>query len=152
MQLQFKCYSYCNYILEQEEVVAFTAGHDTRRSYSPGEQIEYSIILTNVGGGYIPGQSEFVCPITGTYVFSITSTAFGSSGNAIMELWMDDERVVVAYAANSQDPTGNALVTLQCSSGSKVFVRCTELFSCLPYGPERGISDTFAGFLLASED
>ena len=137
--------------LEQEEVVAFTAANEARQSYSPGEQIQYSTVITNVGGGYVPGQSEFICPISGTYVFSITSTAHRDD-MAMLELWMDAARVVITFSTSSLDAQANALVTLQCSSGSKVFVRCHQSFPCVPYGAQYGISDTFSGYLLSSDD
>ena len=47
------------------DLVAFTVSDDSEVVYSTNERIRYSTVVTNLGGGYLMGQHEFVCPQSG---------------------------------------------------------------------------------------
>ena len=46
-------------------VVAFLVSDSAQTTYSAGERIRYSKVVTNEGAGFMPGQNEFLCPVTG---------------------------------------------------------------------------------------
>ena len=51
--------------------MAFTVSHDTEDVIQANETIRYNTVLTNVGGGYMTEQDEFVCPFSGNVLHSI---------------------------------------------------------------------------------
>ena len=53
-----------------DQFVGFTATA-TSDTEVPG-RIEFNHVITNVGDGYDPDSSEFVCPRSGVYMFSVT--------------------------------------------------------------------------------
>ena len=54
-----------------ENFAAFTAFTDTRVTVGPGEKVPFQKVISNVGGSYYPGEGQFVCPYSGTYMFSL---------------------------------------------------------------------------------
>ena len=48
-----------------QEVVAFTVVDKEDTTFQTDERIRYNIIQTNVGGGYMAQQHEFICPVSG---------------------------------------------------------------------------------------
>ena len=48
-----------------EDAVAFTVWHEEGTLYAVNERITYNHVMTNVGGGYMAGQHEFICPHSG---------------------------------------------------------------------------------------
>ena len=140
------------HILEADSVYAFTAGHEEAKTYSPGERIGFGTIITNEGGGFLPSQNEFLCPQKGLYMFSLASVRYGESNNGIVEIWMDETLLVTTFAATSNNAATSNAVFIQCDSGSRVYVQCSQIeHSCSMYGNNNGYVNTvtFSGMLVA---
>ena len=56
-------------------VDAFTVASTSNRNYGPRERFVFDFVLTNHGGGWRPEENEFLCPVSGTYMFSCTSVS-----------------------------------------------------------------------------
>ena len=127
--------------------------HGPSKTYAPETRIEFPTILTNAGGGYNAGTNEFVCPTSGLYYFALTTTGFDSN-NAIMEIWMDGERLVTSLNVNSNIPTGSNSVAINCGSGGKVYIQGGTMYNVIPYGTNNnwGNTVTFSGFLISGDD
>ena len=133
--------------------MAFTVAHGDSKTYSPGERIEFGTVITNEGGGFLPGQNEFLCPWKGLYMFSLSSAGYGTGGSAITELWMDENLLVTSLAVGSTNSATSNTVFAQCDSGSRVYVQCTSQASCAIFGNQNGYDNTvtFSGMLLAED-
>ena len=139
--------------LEADSVVAFTVAHEELKVYSPGERIEFGTVITNEGGGFLPGQNEFLCPRKGLYMFILSSVRFEGSDYGIAEIRMDEALLVTSFAAGSPNGATSNTVFIQCDSGSRVFVQCGQI-ACSMYGNSNGYVNTvtFSGMLVAEDE
>ena len=55
-----------------DPIVAFTAAATSDQEVEIGERYVFDNVLTNVGGGYDSDSSEFICPLDGYYMFTIS--------------------------------------------------------------------------------
>ena len=129
-------------------LVAFTVVDQETRSYSSGARIEFPIIITNEGAGFIPGQHEFVCPVSGMYQFAY-STLSNWEQNSIAGIWIEDTLLVSSHASGPGNGEASNIVLVHCNSGNKVYVQCGNS-ACYPYGDYRNMH-TFAGFLVSAD-
>ena len=60
------------YFLE-DDVVVFSVMESASTYFVAYERFRYSQIETNVGGGYKPEDHEFVCPIAGYFIISVSN-------------------------------------------------------------------------------
>ena len=111
----------------EDTVIAFTVTHGDSQTYVQNSKIEWTgDVITNAGGGYIPDQNEFQCPVSGLYQFTL-STSGTNGGNTITEIWMSDHEtehfLVTTHATGlSWGATSNSVI-VYCTSGNRVFVR-----------------------------
>ena len=145
---------YVLYVSEEDSVIAFTVAHAETKTYLRDERLEFPVVITNEGGGYSPSQNEFLCPVTGLYLFTVTVTRNRESNNAIVDIVMDDELLVTVFAASSSNAGTSAMVFIRCQSGQRVYAQCTGLQSCTIRSETDGWerSTTFSGLLIASDD
>ena len=136
-----------------DPVVAFTVAHGEVKVYNTEERIEFETVITNEGGGFLPGQNEFLCPINGMYLFSHSSAAWANSFS-ITEIWMDDIRLVTSFAVNDVTPAASNSVLVHCTSGGKVYIQCDTLHACTPWGTDGNFHNTvtFSGYLVAGDE
>ena len=87
--------------------------------------LQYSNVITNVGGAYNPADSTFTAPIEGYYVFSWSTSAFGRH-YTLSSIMKNGARIVnhSAYAnaiANQGDSTSET-VALHLVQGDRVWI------------------------------
>ena len=59
--------------------MAFSVSLTSELTIGAESKIEWDFVRTNIGGGYNPTTSEFVCPSDGTYFFNVdVATAYTS--------------------------------------------------------------------------
>ena len=136
----------------QDDVIAFTVSHGETKGYSPGERFEFETIITNEGGGFLPGQNEFLCPTRGLYMFTLSTCGYAGT-NAIAEVWMDDSIIFTALDSSDKFGATSNLAYVHCQAGSRVFVVCSQQ-ACIPYGTADGYVNTvtFSGMLVSGND
>ena len=130
--------------------MGFSVLLDSGRITVPGNtKVEWPVVRTNVGGGFDPATSDFICPVDGTYMFNVdTLVHWDDVFRAGLEI-LHDGSLVVASIAQSNDVYGAAssTVVLQCNSGQRVWVRCETCCACEMMG---GPYTSFTGFLLGN--
>ena len=129
-------------------MVAFTVVGQETRTYSAGARIEFTTVITNEGAGFIPGQHEFVCPVSGMYLFTY-STLSNWDQNSISAIWIEDTLLVTSHASGPGNGEASNIVLVHCNSGNKVYVQCGD-GACYPAGDGRNYH-TFAGFLVSAD-
>ena len=140
---------YCNCLSGERPAYAFTAAMGEApgytRSYSHGDQVEFPVVLTNIGGAYNPTTGDFMCPISGTYMFAV-SLMSGHQALGAASITVDDERKVSARPDGRDAAHGhssNMLVTA-CTQGQRVWV---QAFGWRLYDDSRN-HGTFSGMLI----
>ena len=73
--------------------VAFTSAATESTSYAAGETVRFPDVISNIGGGFIPGTNEFICPQSGVYFFSTSLYCHGSDMYTA-GIWLDDAQVL----------------------------------------------------------
>ena len=58
-------------ISEADPIIAFTVSASTDQNVQSGGKFAFDTVFTNIGGGFKP-STDFVCPVTGHYLFSFT--------------------------------------------------------------------------------
>ena len=79
-------------------MVAFTVSAQEHKTYSPGARIEFTTVITNEGAGYIPGQHEFVCPVTGMYLFTYTTLSSWEE-TSVSGIWIENTLLVTSHGS-----------------------------------------------------
>ena len=132
-------------------LVAFTVSHQEPRTYSPGERVAFTTVITNEGAGFKPGQDEFVCPVSGMYLFTY-STLTTWNTNSVSNIWLEDTLLVTSLANGGGPSHGEAsnTVLVHCNSGNKVYVQCDNEYVSYAEGDYRNYH-TFAGFLVSAD-
>ena len=97
----------------------------------------------------MPGQHEFVCPVSGMYQFTY-STLSVSDQLSISAIWIEDTLLVTSYASGPAHGHASNTVLVHCNSGNKVYVQCGNGHACDPSGSTTNYH-TFAGFLVPAD-
>ena len=105
-------------------------------------------VWTNVGGGYQTGTNDFVCPVSGHYMFYIT---FETQGKAFVtaRVTLEGEDNPIMYGDSMGIGFANAgqLYMMHCSSGQRVYV-----VSLGTSNVREGHRCTFSGMLISGDD
>ena len=59
--------------------MAFTAAATESADYVAGETVHFPVVIANIGGGFLPGADDFICPLSGVYFFSTSLYCSGSA-------------------------------------------------------------------------
>ena len=108
---------------------AFTAYFDFRNSnyHVPNNTVLiYDKIVSNIGNGYNSKIGAFICPVDGVYMFSLTVTAGGTSGDvAEVHMYINHRLLNGAWARNrneiSEYNSFTAVVNVECLAGDRVW-------------------------------
>ena len=110
----------------------------------PG-RIDYDLVITNSGDAYDLDQHEFVCPVSGYYLFSVTANSWVpfAANIAIMKAFSP----LVSTVAQSSEMVASAsnIVVVDCQQGEAVYVACMSGTPCTYLGNSY---TTFSGVLL----
>ena len=129
-----------------ETVAAFSATSADDQTLSQGEVLQFDVTLGNLGGYYQADNGVFICPYSGTYVFSV-SVLTTRGDFAAGALYIDGALHVIAWADDAESTHSHAsnMVVAPCTAGGQVYVEAVD------YGTSsfRQYHYTiFAGFLL----
>ena len=75
--MDFSEFSHTSYIIFSEESIAFTASATNNQNVGDEGKFTFDNVWTNVGGGYQIATSDFVCPVTGYYLFAFSMETQG---------------------------------------------------------------------------
>ena len=119
---------------------AFSVSLDSDSISEPGKVITYDVVTTNVEEGYKTTTGSFVCPVSGFYLFTVTSSA-------PVDLYMNGD-VVSSFIHGSPYAAGvTSIGALRCNEDSRVWVENVATSSC--DGSQGG--NTFMGTLLVAD-
>ena len=90
-------FSFCLF-LGHEGFLGFTVANEVSSTFGPGVRITYNRIITNSGGDFNIGTNEYICPVSGYYMFTVSSYA----------KWEQSGEIVLIHNDGS---TAQALVT-----------------------------------------
>ena len=127
---------------------AFTAAgnYEETKSYSAGTTIEFTEVVSNIGGAYQHTTSEFVCPVQGVYAF-VVSLIGAENSPSRATITVDDTMTTTTYAVGPTGHHGHStnIVIIECAPGERVRVQArTDLVTyCSDY-----FYTTFSGWLI----
>ena len=132
------------------EVHGFSAetGGSGSLSCNEGDRINFPNVITNVGGGYIPGTSEFIRPVSGVYMFTaVVTSARDEYGR--FEIILDGTKKATVWSDGRVNGYGQAsnTVILECNAGNKVWVECAYSTSRVNDTPDH-LYNIFSGMLV----
>ena len=130
-------------------MVAFTVSEQVSKTYSPEARIEFTTVITNEGAGFKPGQHEFVCPVSGMYLFTYTTLSIHNQ-HSISSIWIENTLLVTSFGNGPNNGKASNTVLVHCNSGNKVYVQCDHEYVCYTEGDNRNYH-TFAGFLVSAD-
>ena len=113
--------------------------------------LQYTHVITNVGGGYNPAYSMFTAPLEGHYVFS-WSTSTWNRRYTLSSIMKNGARIVsqsaYAYTVDSQGDSTSETAVLHLVQGDRVWINLYK--GDAPYMDGAAYKDinVFTGFLL----
>ena len=113
--------------------------------------LQYSIVITNVGGAYNPAESTFTAPMEGYYVFS-WSTSIYHRQYTLSSIMKNGARIVSQSAfanfVDSQGESTSETAVLHLVQGDRAWISLYN--GDAPYMDNGGFQDinVFTGFLL----
>ena len=137
----FLCTNFAGFRLSDGgAAIAFSAMLSTDTIVDPGNRIVFDDVIANFNGAYSGESGAFTCPITGLYVFSVTTqTAFRSSVEAT-EQWstsrimrdgnkeLDGPQTYPAVVEYGSGSASTSLVLL-CEENQQVYVESQQAFT-----------------------
>ena len=119
-------------IAAAEVFSAFSAFANEDRSYLTGDTIQFGEVRTNYGGDFVPG-SEYVCPVSGYYLFTVVFLRPAGSTSDITTSVVVNEEVVAGIrgtsAAHAGRETTTNSVVMFCGAGQRAMVRANGSFA-----------------------
>ena len=96
-------------------------------TYKPGDRLNFTSTVTNVGNAYDIQHGFFEAPYDGTYLFSVTLCT--SPGNAVVfHIVQDDDNIREGFSGDSSWHTcGSSTAVTQMKSGSTVWVEIVRV-------------------------
>ncbi|BFZ22931.1 hypothetical protein BsWGS_25970 [Bradybaena similaris] len=127
-----------------EEFVGFSASVDQIKTFTPGETVKFSRVITNAGNNYDPDTGVFTAPRTAYYLFYIN----GHSNDASrfwFQLIHNEIPRISCHASQGWINAGNSAL-LKVKAGERVYVKtCCE--SSTVFSSETEHYVTFTGHL-----
>ena len=113
-----------------------------------GDKIYFPEVITNVGGSYIPGTSDFICPVRGVYMFSATLMSQNGE-NGLIVIKVDGTDTAAIYPDGSGGSHGHttALAIVECEAGDRVWMECAAADTRIHVNPNYHYN-TFSGMLV----
>lgn len=147
---------FSEFVTDTGKQVAFTAGCGARTHLVPDTyyltDMIYRDVITNLGGGYNPGNGVFTAPVGGTFVFFTTVVSWDNhSINTDIVLNGNSKVRTFAESRGFSTPnqyvyqTGTNLVVLQLQVGDRVWVRRSAGRGFIVHSTPM---HTFSGYLL----
>ena len=139
-------------IVAQKTVYVFTAamGPGGERKYAASAKVQFPVVLTNVGGAYNATGSEFQCPVSGLYMFSVSLLSQkGNLGNA--HIMVNGEMKVTTYSDGREAPRwdhSTNVVLTECQAGHKVWIQVPSMEDNRYFHDTVSNYCTFSGVLL----
>ena len=112
--------------------------------------LQYSNVITNVGGAYNPADSTFTAPMEGYYAFAWSTSAYNRQ-STLSSITKNGARIVsqsaYANAVTNQGDSTSETVVLHLVQGDRVWINLYE--GSAPYMDGGGFKDIniFTGFL-----
>ena len=111
-----------------------------------GSRFPFDMVLSNAGAGYNPQNHEFLCPVTGLYLFSANILS-RSDTRADSNIVMEGSVIAFMQASPGGGNRGSSsnTVIVNCNAGSRVWVACSwsQCQTQMAYG------NTFSGIQVA---
>ncbi|XP_052233698.1 complement C1q tumor necrosis factor-related protein 3-like [Dreissena polymorpha] len=122
---------------------------DGHRSYTTNQDVVYSTVLINDGGGYSPTTGHFTAPVAGVYMFTVQYCPY-SNKYAYLEI-VHAGRDLQRSMHNGQEGATSVCVSMQAftkvAMGDKVWVRAISSSEIYHFGSSRW--NSFAGLLIS---
>ena len=138
------------FFTELQYKVMFSAKMDLSNKVK-NKVLQYSNVITNVGGAYNPADSTFMAPIEGYYVFSWSTSAWDRK-YTLSSIMKNGARILsqsaYANAVTNQGDSTSETVVLHMVQGDRVWI---DLYKgSAPYMDFGAFTDinVFTGFLL----
>ena len=131
---------------ENEQNVAFFATLGNHLQHLGANQnIAFDKVITNIGNGYSSHAGDFRAPVAGTYVFSVTLMAYGST-TAHYRFVKNSTNVANLYVRGAESPYASSSMTtvLELQQGEDVAIRNADTDKML----HGSYYSAFSGFLL----
>ena len=126
----------------------FLAATNGAFACNDGDRINFPEVITNVGGSYMPGTSEFICPVSGVYMFSATMMSQKDRyGVFNIKIGTDQKAAAWSDGRGNAFGNGNNIAIVECDGGQRVWVECGYNTSQF-YGDETNYYNTFTGMLV----
>lgn len=110
-------------VISQNGFVGFTVQAFSHRNYTDGEIVVYEEVVTNYGGHYDPSAGIFTCPVTGYYLFSLSTMNPGGQTTATRLLVGSYELLYTWARDDSQEHSTTVGISL-CEAGQSVYTIC----------------------------
>ncbi|BFZ22930.1 hypothetical protein BsWGS_25969 [Bradybaena similaris] len=104
-----------------EEFVGFSASVDQIKTFTPGETVKFSRVITNAGNNYDPDTGVFTAPRAGYYLFQIHALTNGATA-FWFQLVQNEIPRVNAHAYNPWSMGGNS-VLLKVAAADRLYVK-----------------------------
>ena len=104
--------------------MAFTAAATSHQEVETGERYVFANVMTTVGGGYDADSSEFICPLDGYYMFTISIRNQLGEG-AWARVTVEGVQGPRAFADSRNDGEAGHATSIHfthCTQGQKVWV------------------------------
>ena len=114
--------------------------------------LQYTNVLTNVGGAYNPADSTFTAPIDGYYVFAWSTSQY-SSHNTVSSIMKNGVRMLNECAVTEEVPfqgdSTSQTVALHLVKGDRIWIKLIGGTQPFLEGVGRAFNDVivFTGFL-----
>ena len=113
--------------------------------------LQYTTVITNVGGAYNPADSTFTAPIEGYYVFSWSTSQYNHH-YTLSSIMKNGARIlsesVYTYASGGQGDSTSEIVTLHLVQGDRVWIKLIQGNDPYVDSNKFGDINSFSGFLL----
>lgn len=115
--------------------VAFHAVASSTNHLQSGQTLVFANVRHNIGNGYHASGGIFIAPTAGVYIFSVSVSKYGVSGDVHLSLMKNGVYIVGAYASTQdQSNQGSATVPVQMEIGDEVWVSVKRPDDSTVYG------------------
>ena len=137
-------------VLFLTEFHGFTAVRSTGDPFSCniGDKISFPDVITNVGGSYVPGTSDFICPVRGVYMFFTTiMSQLGENGRIIITVEGAATAAIYPDGSGGSWDQSAGLAIMECDAGGRVWIECGLENTRIHVNPNVNYN-TFSGMLV----
>ncbi|KAJ8297786.1 hypothetical protein KUTeg_024317 [Tegillarca granosa] len=112
-----------NMTIKSEQTIAFTAGIPSYETYNIGQILNFTKVITNIGGGLNISDGVFYCPELGMYYFFVN--IMSALNAARVSIYKNRHRIAEIYAGNGKNiwNVGSIAVIIQLDKSDQVFLK-----------------------------